>query len=135
MFDNYNNISSDYIPNNRVRKLPHPIVKYIRRGETTTHTFKFPLELGQYEKILVTYKQDFKIVVEKSDLEITKEVKEDCISLTVNLSQEDTLKFIPIEAAVQFKFLVDDKVSVSKIFPVFVGEVLNQEVLKVENEE
>lgn len=61
----------------------------IRRGTTPEHTFITSLNLSGAESLYITYQQRGKTVLEKT--------LEDCLltedSITVRLSQEDTLKF------------------------------------------
>lgn len=59
------------------------------RGTTPTHTFRVSVDLREADVVWLTYSQREKVVVEKSkaDMEITEN------TVTVKLTQEDTLKF------------------------------------------
>ena len=97
------------------------------RGTTPTHIFEIPFDSSLLKKILITYFQNNQIVVEKTEDDCTLEGN----SITVKLTQEDTLKFShrrPVE--IQIRVLtVDDTALATVIREVEVGRVLNEEVL------
>ena len=62
------------------------------RGTTPTHTFTTDVDLTDAEVLYVTYKQNGRVVVEKTleDVKVTAE------AVTVRLTQAETLGFSPI---------------------------------------
>lgn len=99
----------------------------MRRGTTPTHTFTLPFETNQLTKVRIVYSQGNAPIV-------TKEV-EDCVlegnTVTVKLTQEDTLKFDNSKfVSIQLRVVTDDEDSlVSDIIQKAVGECLDDEVL------
>ena len=96
----------------------------IRRGTTPTHTFTVDVDLTQATALYITYKQNDKVVVEKSieDCTITAE------TVTVELSQAESLKFnassnLPVEIQIRAKF-VDGTAIASNIMESDVGRIL-----------
>ena len=83
----------------------------IVRGTTPYHTFVLPMESSQIEQIYVTYLQNNEVILDKgmSDIVLTdndmetenasveplesEEGEEGYTTVTIHLSQEDTLKF------------------------------------------
>lgn len=66
----------------------------MRRGTTPIHTFEVDIDLNHIVALYVTYKQGKKIILEKSlededSIVLNPEEK----TISVKLSQEDTLKF------------------------------------------
>lgn len=57
----------------------------MRRGTTPTHTIDTSIDLTEAAVIYVTYKQKGRVIVEKSDPEVTSE------AVTVSLTQQETL--------------------------------------------
>ena len=72
----------------------------MRRGTTPTNTFSVPLDLTG-ATIYISYEQDGKVVVEKTGTDIT--VATD--SLTVKLTQNDTLGFHPGKVNIQVRYV------------------------------
>ncbi len=72
----------------------------MRRGTTPTNTFAVDIDLTG-ATIYVSYEQDGKVIIEKTGSDVT--VTED--SLTVTLSQADTLKFHPGRVCVQIRYV------------------------------
>lgn len=68
---------------------------YIRRGTTPTHTFTSSTDLSEATALYVTYQQGGKTVVEKSleDIAVTTDSDTGSCTMTVELSQEETLAF------------------------------------------
>lgn len=68
---------------------------YIRRGTTPTHTFTGSTDLSGAAALYVTYQQGGKTVLEKSLEDVAVETDPDSgeCTVTVTLSQEDTLRF------------------------------------------
>lgn len=98
------------------------------RGTTPTHIFEIPFDSDIVKSMNITYCQHKEIILEK-DLS-------DCIldgnSISVTLSQDDTLKFShrrPVE--IQIKILTNSgKVLATSVTDIKVGRVLSEEVLQ-----
>lgn len=97
------------------------------RGTTPVHIFNIPFDTSAIESMRILYAQKEKVILTK--------VKEDCVlaekSITVQLSQEDTLLFNS-GSLVQIQIRVkttDGNVSNSDIIEVPVGKCLENEVL------
>lgn len=72
----------------------------MRRGSTPTNTFSVDIDLRD-ATIFVDYEQKGNIVLEKTGDDLT--VTED--SITLELSQEDTLKFVPGSVLIQIRYV------------------------------
>lgn len=72
----------------------------MRRGSTPTNTFTVDIDLTG-ATIIVSYEQKGVIILEKtgSDLTVTAD------SITLSLSQEDTLKFNTGEVSIQIRYV------------------------------
>lgn len=96
----------------------------MRPGSTPTHRFEIPIDLTKAEKVVVIYKQDNRIVRKTGeDLQIDAE------SITVKLSQKDTLAFDSgngVKIQVRYRF-GDGTADVSDILVIEVDEVLTRE--------
>lgn len=99
----------------------------IHTGCTDFHRFKCALDKSKIEKLLVSYAQRKKIILEKtlSDCTIADNV------LTVPLSQEETLLFdlgciVEVQARVKYTDGTAGKSCIVRAFP---DELLNSEVL------
>lgn len=75
----------------------------MRRGSTPTNTFTVDIDL-RGATLIVSYEQKGRIVLEKtgSDLTVT------ATSITLELSQEDTLKFTTGEVLIQIRYVFPD---------------------------
>lgn len=97
------------------------------RGTTPTHIFKIPFSSDALKEIRILYSQNNKIVLEKktNDCEIVDG------SITVHLTQEETLKFVSYhDAYIQMRVLLKDGSSLaSKVHRVRVDYVLSDEVM------
>lgn len=97
------------------------------RGTTPTHIFKIPFSADVLKEIRILYSQNNTIVLEKKtdDCEIIDG------SITVHLTQEETLKFLSDrDAYIQIRVLLKDGSSLaSKVHRVSVGDVLSDEVI------
>lgn len=95
------------------------------RGTTPTHTFKLPFSTSLLQKVLVTYKQDENIVLEKTEADCTFENN----SIKLKLTQEETLAFSAKRVKIQLKLLTTDgTVMASDIKKKFAKDCLNNEV-------
>lgn len=65
-------------------------------GATPTHTFTVDTDLRDAVEIWVTYAQNKKVILNKTLTEDNLTVTEDTVVVT--LSQEDTLKFYPVNS-------------------------------------
>lgn len=80
----------------------------IRRGVTTTHTFNLPCSIGLINKILIIYKQNNKVILEKVFEEVQLAAFSESL-IYYKLSESDTLRFKPdTPATVQMKAMLND---------------------------
>ena len=96
------------------------------RGTTPTHIFNVNVDLTNADVIYITYKQGNDTVVEKvkSDCEITS------TSVSVTLTQEDTLKFNASDVEIQIRArFPDDSAIASNIMRTSVTRVLKSGVI------
>ena len=79
------------------------------RGTTPTHTFKVNVNLSNAEVIYLTYKQGDKVTIEKTkeDMEITP------TTISVRLTQEDTLAFTKASVEVQIRARFSDGTAIA----------------------
>lgn len=96
------------------------------RGTTPTHVFDIPFDTALVKEARITYAQDDQVLVDKKT--------EDCTmsgnSITVTLTQEDTLKFDHNKIAeVQLKVLTNGCVMAMPVQRLSVDKILNTEVL------
>lgn len=96
------------------------------RGTTPTHIFNVNVDLSEAEVIYITYKQSDSIVVEKekADCTVTGE------TISVKLTQEDTLKFntAPVEIQIRARF-PDGSAIASNIMQTTVTRILKGGVI------
>lgn len=97
------------------------------KGTTPIHIFVLPFDTNTIENVVITYSQKNNIVFEKR--------KDDCIfennTITVNLSQEETLKFersYNVEIQVRVR-TYDDVAYASLIYEEPIRPCLNEEVI------
>lgn len=98
------------------------------RATTPTHIFTFPFSVNDYlSKILVTYSQNNKIILEKTLEDLTIEGNTGSYTLT----QEETLLFsVGNTVQLQVRALTaNSKAIASPIYNISVAKVLNDEVL------
>lgn len=97
------------------------------RGTTPTHVFNIPIDTGTLKEVRITYKQLGRIVLEKTEADVTME--ESTIQFT--MTQLESLKFKPNNTVqVQIKVLTNTgTVLASPIREVSVDAILNEEVL------
>ena len=94
----------------------------IRRGTTPTHIFNVNVDLTQAVALYITYRQNGRIIVEKT--------LEDCTitatTVTVKLTQNETLKFITtsaVEVQIRAKFSNETAIA-SNIMETDAGRIL-----------
>lgn len=98
----------------------------MKRASTPKHYFRLPIDASLVSKFLLTYSQNGKIVLEKTEENMTVE---DGI-WSVQLTQEETNLFKADYANAQVRILTTDGVCLpSQIFRLNVGPVLNDEVM------
>lgn len=97
------------------------------RATTPTHSFTLPFDYNSYvEKILISYFQDDKIVLEKteSDVEIDGKI------VSYKLTQQETNLFSDGIVKIQVRVItLNQDALVSNIYHMAVKDVLNDEVL------
>lgn len=98
------------------------------RLTTPRHIFTFPQDPSTYDKILITYKQGNKIILEKTEEDMTFSNDN---SAYITLTQEETKAFSSnINVQVQVRVLQGMTAFASNITSVSVGNVLNEGVLE-----
>jgi archaellum component FlaF (FlaF/FlaG flagellin family) len=95
------------------------------RVTTPTHTFNLPFETSLIDKLILTYKQNGKTIIEKTEAD----VEMDGTKVSVTFTQQETALFKADIAKVQMRVKSGEKVMASNILTVNVNEVLNKEVL------
>ena len=103
MFDNYDNVSEDYIPNNEhvCLKIIPKYADTIVRGADSYQTYRLPLDASHmFKSIIIYYKQGLNIIMSKQLTDSGVELEDnivgnDCSLLKVTLSAEETLNFKP----------------------------------------
>ena len=110
----------------------------MRRLTTPTHRFIFNTDPSDYVRILITYKQGSKILLEKEkdELAIEEYIKdgETYYAVCYELTQEDSKKFSAFnyngDVHVQVRVLAESgEAYASEIFTLKVSDVLNDTVL------
>lgn len=95
----------------------------MKRGTTPTNTFTVDVDLTNAKALFITYKQGGRVAVEKriDDVEITAK------TLTVNLTQKDTLKFNSGNVDIQIRArLIGGEALASDIMTVPVEAILKE---------
>lgn len=96
------------------------------RGTTPTNVFNVDVDLTNAEVIYITYKQQNKVVFEKEKSDIT--VTEN--SLTVKLTQEETLKLTEREVEIQIRARFSDGTALaSNIIKTTANKILKDGVI------
>ena len=72
----------------------------VRRGTTATNTFAVDVDLRD-ATVFVSYEQDGEVIIEKTGDDLT--ITEDSVSL--DLTQEDTLAFRPGKVFIQLRYV------------------------------
>lgn len=104
------------------------------RATTPTHTWIVPLAPSMIQKIRITYKQDGKVILQKTEADCQKTQTGDSTGrIWVTLTQEETLLFdssTDKRVSIQLRVLTTDGVVMaSQIEKVFANECLDEEVL------
>lgn len=95
------------------------------RLTTPLHIFHVPFETNNIEKLRISYKQDGKTVLEKTENDVTFGDK----TISVTLSQSDTALFKALLTKVQLRVKIGSKVMASNYITINVNEVFSTEVL------
>lgn len=134
MFDNYQNLDPDYIPDNIHRwHLPPDGVRNIVRGTTPEHFIHVPFKLdSDVDNLLITYKQRYTFIEKTLDDVYTKENdKDDIIYFQFTEEETNSFKAIPNEPCkIQMRVLLKNHdVIASDTYEVEVLDVLNDKEL------
>lgn len=100
------------------------------RGTTPTHTFELNVDTSAIEAIYITYSQCKKVVFEKTKDDCTFE--DDGKSVTVRLTQEDTLKLsssYTCKVQIRAKLTSYETAIASDTFVVSIDDVLKDGVI------
>ena len=95
------------------------------QATTPTHTFNLPFDALSITKLILTYQQNHRTVITKTEQDVALIGK----TLSVTLTQEETKRFSKIPAFVQLRCRVGDKVMASQILKINVHESLNREAI------
>lgn len=96
------------------------------RGTTPTNIFNVDVNLTNADVIWITYAQQNKVVIEKNKDDITATAK----TLTVELSQEDTLKLTEREVDIQIRARFPDGTALaSNIIKTTANKILKDGVI------
>lgn len=97
------------------------------RGTTPTHIFNLPIETGTLKSVRITYEQFSRVILEKTENDVTMEDK----TIRLKLTQEETLKFCKdCDISFQMKVLTADGVVLAcPVKRLSVEDILNEEVL------
>lgn len=107
IFDNYDNLPEDYVPNNRHKHLCLPKQEVITIGATCDHIFDIDLDLTDIP-VLAIYKQGVEMKLTKEPSNITIDSEKGCSTLTFTLTPEETEEFnnYILDTNVQLKFFI-----------------------------
>ena len=95
------------------------------QATTPTHTFYLPFEASIIDKLILTYKQDGRTVLRKTENDVIRDHQ----FIRLTLSQEETNFFSSRPASVQLRVKIGDKVLASRVVKMDVKASLNQEVM------
>lgn len=101
------------------------------RGTTPTNAFTTALDLSDADVIYITYKQDGAVVIEKTKDDITfGTTDDDRYTLTIGLTQEETLAFSTSTVYIQIRARFSDgRVVASNVVPATVQQILKEGVI------
>ena len=95
------------------------------RGTTPAHTFTTETDLSDAAVIYITYKQNGQNVLEKTKADITFDSEQSAYTMTVTLSQAETLAFDDSQVAIQIRARFDDgRAIASNVISVPVRQIL-----------
>lgn len=96
------------------------------RGTTPTNIFNVDIDLTNAEVIYITYKQQNKVVIEKTKDDITATTE----TLTVKLTQDETLKLTEREVEIQIRARFSDGTALaSNIIKTTASKILKDGVI------
>lgn len=96
------------------------------RGTTPTNIFNVDIDLTNAEVIYITYKQQNKVVIEKTKDDITVTTE----TLTVKLTQDETLKLTEREVEIQIRARFSDGTALaSNIIKTTANKILKDGVI------
>lgn len=76
----------------------------MRRGSTPTNVFELDIDLHD-ATVFVSYEQDKTVVIEKTNDDLSFSQSGNVYTITLTLSQEDTLKFHPGKVEIQIRYV------------------------------
>ena len=76
----------------------------MRRGSTPVNVFELDIDLHD-ATVFVSYEQDRAVVVEKTNEDLIFAQDDQTYTISLNLSQEDTLKFHPGKVEIQIRYV------------------------------
>jgi hypothetical protein len=76
----------------------------MRRGSTPTNVFHLPIDLSQ-ATVFVSYEQHKRVIVEKTGSDLTFAGTTGNYTITVELTQQDTLKFRDGNVNIQIRYV------------------------------
>ena len=102
------------------------------RGTTPTHTLTVPVDVATVSKATVAYAQFGKVIIKKSPEACEISGTGTYTTVTVHLTQEETLKFNQKEVVeIQMKILfTDGNVALTNISRVSTNDCLDEEILE-----
>jgi len=76
----------------------------MRRGSTPTNTFELDIDLSD-AKVYISYEQDGIVIIEKTGEDLAFSQSGSVYIITLNLTQQDTLKFHPGKVLIQIRYV------------------------------
>lgn len=76
----------------------------MRRGTTPTNVFTVPFDLSE-ATVFISYEQGKQVVVEKTGEDLVFDDTGGVYTITVNLTQEETLRFYPGAVEIQLRYV------------------------------
>lgn len=76
----------------------------MRRGSTPTNTFKIPFDLSQ-ATVYISYEQNKRVIIEKTNEDMTFSPDGEKFKIVVKLTQEETLRLTVGEVLVQIRYV------------------------------
>lgn len=76
----------------------------MKRGTTPTNTFAMAIDISE-ATVFISYEQNRKIVIEKTNPDLTFTSDQQKHYITLELSQEDTLAFVAGEVLIQIRYV------------------------------
>ena len=95
------------------------------RVTTPTHTFHIPFDTELIDKLILTYSQNGKTILEKTEVDVILDDR----TVSYTFTQQETKLFKADRAKVQMRVKIGDRVMASNILTINISEVLNKEIL------